>query len=557
MATKIITKTGSGAPTTSEVDRGELAVDLTNKQLYTSDGTEVIKLGSGSGEGQWSLASNGDDIYYNDGNVGIGREPTNTLDLVGGITVQQAADIKWQNTARDATYGGIKSTASKFSVTWDGSDKVTVDANGDATFDANLAYFNSVDDAAQVIVSSRNAGDGFISQTRYHSKSAGGANVGGAIGHDGDNLCLSGVTSLTEAKHVTIDNNGNVGIGTDNPSPNGPLSIERDGANSTEFNISLTNGTNDKECVVNFGKDLSNSDRYRGRVFYQVDNDVMGFWTAATERMRIDADGKVGIGGQPSRSAEEIAKEAKDTLASWKSTFDERLKAEPKADKKAVTLEITDDAFEVLPTEEALAEWMETRAAGDKLQVNGSGSFSGSVTAGSASTSQNGVTIYHNGVVYASRDTSGDVSVWRGFGAGVETSKINSNGDATFSGTVNSGALRPKYGASTDLIIDAKNAGGTTCFSVDARGDGNFFGTVNSTRILADHLVQDGAPVVDSLQIIRAFMKLRDAVDDPDSSVEELRDKLKVAVVDIIDQFQELVDAVEPEVSTMPAPEDS
>jgi hypothetical protein len=52
-------------------------------------------------------------------------------------------------------------------------------------------------------------------------------------------------------------------------------------------------------------------------------------------------------------------------------------------------------------------------------------------------------------------------------------------------------------------------------------------------------------------------MKLRDAVDDPDSTVEQLRDKLKVAVVDIIDQFQELVDSVEPEVSTMPAPEDS
>ena len=90
-------------------------------------------------------------------------------------------------------------------------------------------------------------------------------------------------------------NDGNVGIGTDNPSPNGPLSIERDGANSTEFNISLTNGTNDKECVVNFGKDLSNSDRYRGRVFYQVDNDVMGFWTAATERMRIDSSGALTL----------------------------------------------------------------------------------------------------------------------------------------------------------------------------------------------------------------------------------------------------------------------
>jgi hypothetical protein len=37
-------------------------------------------------------------------------------------------------------------------------------------------------------------------------------------------------------------------------------------------------------------------------------------------------------------------------------------------------------------------------------------------------------------------------------------------------------------------------------------------------------------------------MKLRDAVEDTDSSVEELREKLKVAVVDIIDQFQEQID---------------
>jgi hypothetical protein len=88
--------------------------------------------------------------------------------------------------------------------------------------------------------------------------------------------------------------------------------------------------------------------------------------------------------------------------------------------------------------------------------------------------------------------------------------------------------------------------------------NGYFGGTVRGTRILADNLIQDGAPVVDSLQIIRAFMKLRDAVDDPDSSVEELREKLKVAVVDIIDQFQDQIDTmpVPEEPSTLPAPEE-
>jgi hypothetical protein len=86
--------------------------------------------------------------------------------------------------------------------------------------------------------------------------------------------------------------------------------------------------------------------------------------------MRIDANGRVGIGGQPSRSAREIAEEAKSTLDSWKSDIDDRLKAEPKADKKAVTLEITGE--ETLPTLKALEERLQERNIGGgsaKLQV--------------------------------------------------------------------------------------------------------------------------------------------------------------------------------------------
>jgi cytoskeletal protein CcmA (bactofilin family) len=45
MPTTIITKYGSGAPTTSDVVQGELAVDTTNGRLYTLDGSSVIEIG--------------------------------------------------------------------------------------------------------------------------------------------------------------------------------------------------------------------------------------------------------------------------------------------------------------------------------------------------------------------------------------------------------------------------------------------------------------------------------------------------------------------------------
>src|SRR5210317_1699452 len=48
MATTIVTKNGTGAPTDSDLVAGELAVDLTNGRLYTTDldsGGTVIEIG--------------------------------------------------------------------------------------------------------------------------------------------------------------------------------------------------------------------------------------------------------------------------------------------------------------------------------------------------------------------------------------------------------------------------------------------------------------------------------------------------------------------------------
>ena len=74
------------------------------------------------------------------------------------------------------------------------------------------------------------------------------------------------------------------------------LSIESSGTASSEIDISLVSGTSNKECILNFGKNLATADRYLGRIFYQVDNNAMGFWTNGGPKMLINHTGAVGIG---------------------------------------------------------------------------------------------------------------------------------------------------------------------------------------------------------------------------------------------------------------------
>jgi len=177
--------------------------------------------------------------------------------------------------------------------------------------------------------------------------------------------------STNSAERMRIDSSGKVGIGTDNPSRK--LSILGSGFGAR---VEVQN--------ANTGKRISIVAPDSGIQQLSFEDSLL-LTQYGLERMLIDEDGRVGIGGQPgTRSAAEIAKEAKDTLARWKSTFDERMKAEPKADKKAVTLEITGDEFSTFPTEEALVEKLTARNIGGGnalLQVAGDGYFSGTVNA--------------------------------------------------------------------------------------------------------------------------------------------------------------------------------
>ena len=77
MATTIVTKSGSGAPTASDLVAGELAVDLTNKRLYTEDsGGTVLELGTNPasnvtfGDNTKAIFGAGSDLQiYHDGSI--------------------------------------------------------------------------------------------------------------------------------------------------------------------------------------------------------------------------------------------------------------------------------------------------------------------------------------------------------------------------------------------------------------------------------------------------------------------------------------------------------
>ena len=408
MATKIITKTGSGAPTTSDVDRGELAVDLTNKQLYTNDGSSIIKLGSGAGEGQWSLAPNGDDIYYDDGNVGIGAPAVSNRRLL-----------------------------------------VT-------------------DPSRKAVIKSESGSDAC-----YMEFSDSGTGAPPLFGSNGD----SAVIGTNSAVSLTVDKDGNVGVRTTNPlaqmhiaNPSGTtgLLISRSASgtaigDSTSLNITASSSG---AMLRSFGD--------------------MTFRTAAvggnpTTQMMIDENGLVGIGMTPTRSTFDLS--AKEQLAEWKTKA-----------KKAPWPIVTDGAFEQEPTEDLVAQWIETRAAGDRLQVNGNGSFTGFVNAGDATIG--GLSVYNSSAGGCGlRFTTGDhIRPASNTGAAATSGTIsigdaqNKFKDAYFSGDVNADTVKTdrvgssiggraglQFASNSDILPIASD--GTLTNGVASLGrntDGNF-----------------------------------------------------------------------------------
>jgi hypothetical protein len=105
-------------------------------------------------------------------------------------------------------------------------------------------------------------------------------------------------TANTEA--MRIDSSGNVGIGTTNPATFSLIPANRlvVGTGSSDEGITIYSSTSTAGTLA-FADGTSGDAEYRGFVQYHHNGDYMRFYTAATERMRIDSNGNVGIGVTP------------------------------------------------------------------------------------------------------------------------------------------------------------------------------------------------------------------------------------------------------------------
>ena len=370
MATTIITKYGSGAPTASDVVRGELAVDTTNGRLYTLDGSSVIEIGlnpSGNvdvtgtvtadgltvdGNATISVSDNSDNLTLvstdTDANAGpnlLFKRDNNSAagdDLMGSIVFQgedagnNLTDyVAFKTQIQDPT-GGSEDGRLKIELMSGGTSRSLLDASG-----SNAIVFNEDGQALNFRVeSSGDANMLFVDGTNNRvgigtSSPASplhvnvGTNLNFEVENSSSTLRLS---ALNDARSANIAMQfasssfqfitGNVGIGTS--SPDQTLHVHKGSAGTVSSHASsvltLENSTtgilqfltpNTAAQQIRFGDPQDNG---AGIIQYDHSTNVLQFNVNGPERMRIDSSGKVGIGlGGASPSSELHVKGADET----------------------------------------------------------------------------------------------------------------------------------------------------------------------------------------------------------------------------------------------------
>jgi hypothetical protein len=302
MATTIITKYGSGAPTASDVVRGELAVDTENGRLYTEDsGGSVIEIGVNPaadvtfGDNAKAVFGAGSDlqIYHDGSNSYIKDAGTGNLNVQGNhLSLEdstgnrfflglQGGETRLYNQGNQkvaVTSTGIDVTGT---VTADG---VNIDGTGSTSSEQLLTLVN--------VGGAAGAGSRiWISGTNSTTRGVYIEGQAQSTGNDHDLIFATSAVSAAPVERLRIDSSGNVGIGTSSPNVHGwtkALSIDGGTSNSSAVELNQ-NGT--KVGALSLQGDQ------RVQIVNHTANPLT-FHTngIANERMRIDSSGNVGIG---------------------------------------------------------------------------------------------------------------------------------------------------------------------------------------------------------------------------------------------------------------------
>ncbi len=481
MATTIITKHSATAkdPQPSQLERGELAIDLARKNIYTKDASDaVVQLA----ESQWK--DNGNDIYYNDGNVGINRTPNSNyqLDVAGSARFTTGANVadefseiylggqtvnNRQAKLRKGT-GGTESTALQFYSATGGSSAET------------KFYRNNVDLSMTIDDSGRVGIGGEPSRSTKEIEDDAVSTLAGWKAQIDDRLKAE---PKADKKAVTLEITG------EDKLPTKAELIK----SLTERNIgggtAMLQVAGDGYFSGNVNANAFNSNNFRGVAFYNT--------TAGTNGIRFSTAGQLRPTDNTGTAKDDVLSLGSENFRFKDAHFSGTVNAENViCDQVRGTasgragLEFISSS-RIVPVDNTGVITDGAANLGSTTGRFNNAYFSGIIRTGSGTTSETGAQI---GPAVYSRNAASDGTVanevWRGYGADVITSRIRSNGDAYFSGTVH-----------------------------------------------AQQFMRDGNPVPTTLDLIETLATLRNATKDEDT-LEGLRDALGDAIGGLIQKFE-------------------
>jgi hypothetical protein len=288
-----------------------------------------------------------------------------------------------------------------------------------------------------------------------HIEETGGNSESWQIGVDTDgDLGFYNSTSATAS--VTFDDSGNVGIGTSSPATHGLVDGLVIGDGTSNQGITLFGSTTSQQNIA--FTDIAGDQR--GLLQYDHSSDAMRFFTSATEAMRIDSSGRVGIGGVPNINWRNDIADQEVLMLGTEATF---------FSDTGVTTELWNNAY--VDNSDTFKN-ISTRGASRYYQYQGAHKWFTAASASAGST----ITTEINTTPKMILDVSGNLLVNRSSAFTTAKTEIQSDAGDPLTLALNSidsdGNILSFYKAGTTVGSIASRAGVVTSLVLDPRGSG-------------------------------------------------------------------------------------